>query len=403
MFQIFKDPKIDFMGKRNLWLAISIVLNVAALIIVPLRGLHLGIEFTGGTEIQVKYASTPDLGSIRSALTAAGFPNHIVTTIGAPSENEVYIRLGVRSEKVGEDVTQKVIEALRGQDARRAAGQVDLNVAGVDALESLLQGFPDITRDDAKVLAERISGKRKEVAVLRAVDDLSGLDKMTPQVLDYLKGHCFVGPFAIRSQSYIGPTVGRELVQKAAFAILGSLAAMLAYIGWRFQLRWGVAAVVALAHDTMVTLGLFSLSGKEMSLPVVAAFLTLVGYSVNDTVVVFDRIRENMKLRGGSDLPGLINLSINQTLSRTILTSGLTWIVVLALLFFGGEALNPFSFVMTVGIVVGTYSSIYIASPILVIWQQFLDRRKGVRRTSTPPAKAASEKKARKVRTTVAG
>lgn len=402
MFQIFKDPKIDFMGKRHLWVGISIVLNVLALVVLPIRGVHQGIEFTGGTELQVKYVQPPDLGAIRAALTSAGLPNHIVTTIGAPGENEVYIRLGVRSENVEEDLTQKVLEALRGGAAARA-GQVDLNVASKDVLETLLQGFPDITREDAKALSEGITERRKEKAVFRSPDELDGLEKATPEVLSYLKGHTFVGPFALRSQSYIGPTVGRELIRKAGLAVLGSLAAMLAYIGWRFQFRWGVAAVVALAHDTMLTLGLFSLSGKEMSLPVVAAFLTLVGYSVNDTVVVFDRIRENLKMRGGADLTEVINLSINQTLSRTILTSGLTWIVVVALLIFGGEALNPFSFVMTVGIVVGTYSSIYIASPILVIWQQFLDRRKGARKTpAPPPARGPSEKKARKVRTTAA-
>ena len=134
--------------------------------------------------------------------------------------------------------------------------------------------------------------------------------------------------------------------------------------------------MVALAHDTLITLGLFSLFGKEMSLPVVAAFLTLVGYSVNDTVVVFDRIRENLRIKRGQSLEQVINLSINQTLSRTIITSGLTWIVVVGLLVFGGSALNAFAFVLTIGVMVGTYSSIYIASPILVIWKRFVDSRK---------------------------
>ena len=179
----------------------------------------------------------------------------------------------------------------------------------------------------------------------------------------------------MRSQSYIGPAIGKELMQKAMFAILGSLIGMLIYIWIRFQLQWGFAAVVALTHDAVITLGLFSLFGKEMSLPVVAAFLTLIGYSVNDTVVVFDRIRENLRNRRGTDLIDIVNLSINQTLSRTIITSGLTWIVVFGLYLFGGEALKPFSFVLSVGVLVGTYSSIYVASPFLVMWQQFITRR----------------------------
>jgi preprotein translocase subunit SecF len=181
----------------------------------------------------------------------------------------------------------------------------------------------------------------------------------------------------VRSQSYIGPTVGRELVNKALGAVIGSMAGMLIYIWIRFEFQWGLAAVIALVHDTIITLGLFSLFGYEMSLPVVAAFLTLVGYSVNDTVVIFDRIRENIRAKGGTvtSLPALINTSMNQTLSRTILTSFLTWIVCAFLFALGGPALRDFSFVMVVGIVVGTYSSIYIAAPFLVVWQEWLGAR----------------------------
>ena len=401
MFEILKDTKIDFMGRRRTWMGISVFLVAASLIILPIRGMNLGIEFTGGAEVQVKYADPPDLGQVRAALKSAGLSSNLVTTIGDPKENELYIRLGSEAAQTKErDLTRSLTEALRAAAGWAGSeGRVDLNVADATTLEQLLQGFPDITRADAEVLSERIAAERREVAVFRSLDALSGLDKMTPQVMEYLRARTALGPFAIRSQSYIGPTIGRELLQKAFWAILGSLLGMLAYIGFRFQFRWGVAAVVALVHDTIVTLGFFSVFGKEMSLPVVAAFLTLVGYSVNDTVVVFDRIRENVRMRGAADLSAIINLSINQTLSRTILTSGLTWMVVLALFLFAGEPLNPFSFVLAIGIVVGTYSSIFIASPILVLWQQFLDRRKGARRGSSPSPKASPEKKARKVRT----
>jgi preprotein translocase subunit SecF len=258
-------------------------------------------------------------------------------------------------------------------------------------VRTLLESSPDLAREDAKAIAAGVIEARKEKAIFRAVEDLAGAPGMKPAAMELLRKRAFTGPFAVRSESYIGPAIGRELVRKAVLAILGSLAGMLVYIWFRFEFQWGLAAVVALIHDTAVSLLLFSLSGYEMSLPVVAAFLTLVGYSTNDTVVVFDRIRENLKLRGGDDLIGIINDSINQTLSRTIITSGLTWIVVVALLVLGGEALRPFSFVMTVGIVVGTYSSIYIASPILVVWRHYFKSKGKFARSGSRPG-------ARKVR-----
>jgi preprotein translocase subunit SecF len=209
---------------------------------------------------------------------------------------------------------------------------------------------------------------------------------MTPEVMTFLQGKAFTGPFAFRSQSYIGPTIGAELVRKAITAIVLSMIGMLIYIAFRFQIEMGIGAVVALIHDTIITLGIFALFGKEMSLPVVAAFLTLVGYSTNDTVVIFDRIRENLKNHPGADLITTINHSVNQTLSRTILTSGLTWMTVTSLWLFGGEPLEPFAFVMVVGIIVGTYSSVYIASPYVLLWQGWRARRKAAAKSATAPA-----------------
>jgi preprotein translocase subunit SecF len=186
-------------------------------------------------------------------------------------------------------------------------------------------------------------------------------------------------------------------MRSALGAIIGSLLGMLAYIWWRFQLRWGFAAVVALAHDTLITLGLFSIIGLEMSLPVVAAFLTLVGYSVNDTVVVLDRVRENLRIRAARGLRATVNLSINQTLSRTAITSGSTFAVVFALLLFGGSALKSFSFVLSIGVLVGTYSSIFVAAPLLVIWSE---RRRSKALVEEPEAAPQPRpRKARKIPT----
>lgn len=394
MLQIFKNPNVDFMGKRHIWVGASIVAIVAAAIIVPVHGIKMGIEFTGGTEVQVKYAAKPDLGSIRSELNAAGFTNHLVTTIGKPEENEVYIRLGLTSATKEENLTPRVVAALRSQDVKQqlASGQIDLNVADEPTLRTLLESSADLAKEDADKIAASIAAARKERAIFRSVDDVSGVAGMRPEAMSLLKKRTFTGPFAVRGESYIGPAIGKELIQKAIFAVIGSLAGMLVYIWFRFEFQWGLGAVVALIHDTCVSLLLFSLSGYEMSLPVVAAFLTLIGYSTNDTVVVFDRIRENLKTRGGAeDLTPVINDSINQTLSRTIITSGLTWIVVVALFVLGGEALRPFAFVMTAGIIVGTYSSIYIASPILVVWRHYF-KAKGKLTGAAPAGKPAAKK-----------
>jgi preprotein translocase subunit SecF len=380
-----------------------VALVVASIAVLAVKGINWGIEFRGGTEIQVKYTSTPDLTAIRTALAQGGIPSPHVTTIGDPEESEVYIRLADTGEEGrGANLTPRIKELLRPpQDAQKLAeGALDLNEADEAALASLLQVAPGLTPDAGAALAAQISERRKDRGVLRGVSDVADVPGMSPDVLRYLEGRTFAGRFAIRSQSYIGPTIGKELVRKATFAILGSLAGMLVYIWFRFQLDMGIAAVVALIHDTIVTLGLFSLFEKEMSLPVVAAFLTLIGYSVNDTVVIFDRIRENLKNRApGTSMDRLINDSVNQTLSRTILTSLLTWLVVLSLFFYGGEALNPFSFVLAVGIVVGSYSTIYIASPVLVAWQRWMARRAaGKPGKGTPSAAAGGAKRATKVR-----
>ena len=192
-------------------------------------------------------------------------------------------------------------------------------------------------------------------------------------------------PFTVYGVQVVGPTVGRQLEKQAALATLYSLLGMLIYLWFRFQLIYGVAAVVACFHDTLITVGAFALTNQELSLTVIAAILTLVGYSMNDTIVVFDRIRENLRLSRREALPNLVNRSINQTLSRTVLTSGLTFLTVLSLYIFGGQVLKGFSFALVVGILIGTYSSIAVASPMLVAWQEW--RAKKGRAVALPAAK----------------
>ncbi len=391
--RLFADTRIDFMGLSRVCVTASALLMLVSVVVVAVRGLNLGIEFTGGTEIQVRYAERPDVAAVRAKLAAAGMSSQAVTTIGRPEDNEIYIRIGsgTSAEAGTADPTTAALQALRGP----AGDRPDVNLADEKQVAALLANAPGVSAEQAGQIAKRVLEARRERAIFRSVDDLAPLEGMTPQALEHLKQQATVGPLALRSQSYIGPAVGKELVQKAVLAILGSLAGMLVYIWFRFEFEWGLAAVIALVHDTLITLGFVSLFQMEVSLPVVAAFLTLIGYSVNDTVVIFDRIRENLGGQRAQDLRPLINQSVNQTLSRTVITSGLTWLVVVSLLIFGGPPLRPFSFVLTVGIIVGSYSTIYVASPILVLWRTMLARRRGTQDGARP---APAERRTRKVR-----
>jgi preprotein translocase subunit SecF len=381
VFRLIKTTKFDFMSQRKVSLTLSAIVVVAAIAILAVHGLNKGIEFTGGTTLQVKFVEAPDVAAIRGALSDVGLSGQQVTTIGEAAAHEVVIRLPATGD-TNSDETQGLLalDAVRDMLGVENHPESDLNVVGSATLATSV-GSQD--------LADAILERRKEKAIFSSFDELNDVPGMTAVALASLKSGMELGPLSLRKRSYVGPAVGEQLVQKTLYAIVGSLVGMLLYIWIRFQLQWGFAAVVALAHDTVITLGLFSIFNQEMSLPVVAAFLTLVGYSVNDTVVVFDRIRENLRTRGSESIEATVNKSINQTLSRTIITSGLTWVVVLALLVFGGAALKPFAFVLSVGVVVGTYSSIYVASPFLVIWTEFLAKRRRATATKVPASTAS--------------
>jgi preprotein translocase subunit SecF len=209
--------------------------------------------------------------------------------------------------------------------------------------------------------------------------------------LAVIKQQCYAGVFSIRQVEIVGPRIGADLRHQAILVVLYALAAMLVYIAFRFEWIYGVAAVLAVFHDTIITIGLFSIFNKPIDLTVLAALLTLVGYSMNDTIVVFDRIRENLKLQRRGSFRDLVNSSINQTLSRTVLTSGLTLLTALSLYLFGGQVLNGFSFALVVGIIIGTYSSIFIASPILIFWTDFSDQRKRSARSAPASSRSAAK------------
>jgi preprotein translocase subunit SecF len=379
--EFFRNTNIDFLGKKWFFLAFSLIFSVAGVLsILFWHHIPLGVDFKGGTIVQVKFTSAPNADQIRSLMDKAGLHDTRIQTYGPAANNEVLISLPQTetSEAALDRGKLTIIRALAG-DA--PGGKPDLNNTGAATLAgSLLEKDPLHLGTDAPQrytqVAQAIVGQRIKLGwVLTSFDQLKGV---APEaVLQQIQSDFYLSNFGVRDVQIVGPQVGAQLRRQALLATLYSLAGMLVYLAFRFELIYGVAAVVACFHDTLITVGAFSLFNKEISLTVIAAILTLVGYSMNDTIVVFDRIRENLKLLRRDKLDDIVNKSINQTLSRTILTSGLTFLTVLSLFLFGGEVLHGFSFALVIGILIGTYSSIAVAAPMLVAYQNWRAARSG--------------------------
>jgi preprotein translocase subunit SecF len=303
---IKQDINFDFIGKARLAGILSVVLIlISAVSMIVKGGPKYGIDFAGGTLIQVQFTKQMDVAKIRDIISKIDLSGSSVQPFGDKAENEYLISIN----RITED----------------------------------LKGF---------------SGKVKDI-----FDESFGAET-----------------FEIRRVEMVGPKVGADLRQKGFMAVICSLLGMLVYIWWRFEFKFGVGAIIALTHDVIITLGALSLANKAIDLPIIAAILTVVGYSVNDTIVVSDRIRENRRRMGREKLTKVINISINQTLSRTIITSLTTLLVVVALFIFGGGVIHDFAFTLMVGVIVGTYSSVFIASPLLILWEKILHDSKSQRK-----------------------
>jgi len=374
--EFFRNPNIDFLGKKWYFLAFSLVFSVAGILSMLFwHGIPLGVDFRGGTLVYVKFSHAPDDNAIRAALDRVGLHNAKIQRYGPLTNNEVLVDLDVQetSEAALDKGKAQIINAL---ETNAPAGKVDLNNSSSSTIKNfLLEKDPLHLGTDADArytaIAQAIVDYRDKTkgGVLHSLDELKVV--ADPPVVASLQEGYYLSDFGVRNVEIVGPQVGKQLQTQAKLAVLYSLAGMLVYLGVRFEWIYGVAAVVTVFHDTLITVGAFSLTNKPISLTVVAAILTLVGYSNNDTIVVFDRIRENIKLMRREKLADIVNRSINQTLSRTILTAGLTFLTVLALYLFGGEVLHGFSFALVIGILIGTYSSIAIAAPILVAYQEW--------------------------------
>jgi preprotein translocase subunit SecF len=330
MLEILKNPNFDFLGKARYFIGASLLVILAGLAYMFSQHIYLGsnakgygVEFSGGTQLIVKFTSPPQVDRVRTAVNAVD-NGAVIQAFGKPADNTVLIRLAGTDTAVGTTTEEAGGELTKGAQAVRQA---------------LATGY-------------------SENAVLEA------------------------------SAEVVGPVVGAELRRKAVMLTLFGLVFQLIYIGIRFKgAIWGAAATIAVFHDVLVTLAFLAFFRYEITLNVIAALLTLVGYSVNDTIVIFDRARENLRHKRKESLRQILNESLNQTLTRTLISNGTTFLAVLGLFLFGGEVLRGFGFTMVVGIIVGTYSTIYIASPIVIWWQQRHPSATGSRTAST--AKAA--------------
>ena len=379
--QIFKDTNFDFLGKKWPFIIASLVLTAAGIgSLVYKGGPQYGIDFRGGALMDVSFAGNPPVEKIRTALSRRISGEITVQNSG----NDVLIGTELKSDQELAAARAAMISTLEATfgGSGVAEGKLDFSNSGTPTLmdrlrDPLIRNGVALSDPQLQELVGRLVDYRNHnrSGLVANFSELSAAGA-SPQVIETLKQECYLAPFHIGRVEIVGPKVGGELRRQAVLATLYALAGMLVYIGFRFEWIYGVAAVIAVFHDTIITIGLFSLFHKEITLTVIAALLTLVGYSMNDTIVVFDRIRENLKILRREKLDSLINKSINQTLSRTILTSGLTFLTVLALFVFGGEVLHGFAFALVVGIIIGTYSSIFIASPILVFWQDLMEKRK---------------------------
>ena len=397
--EFFRNTNIDFLGKKWYFLAFSLIFSVAGVCSMLFwHHIPLGVDFRGGTLVYVKYAHTPNPGAIHADLERAGLKNARVQPYDKAALNEVLIQLDIQetSEQALDKGKNQIIQALSGS---APAGKQDLNnSSSLTIANYLLEKDPLHLGADANprytAMARAIVEYRDKQrgGVLGSMDELKGVADAA--VLASLQDNFFLSDYGVRNVEIVGPQVGQQLRKQAILATLYSLLGMLVYLAFRFEWIYGVAAVLTVFHDTLITVGAFSLLNWEISLTVIAAILTLVGYSNNDTIVVFDRIRENIKLLRRDRLADIVNKSINQTLSRTILTAGLTFLTVLALFLFGGEVLKGFSFALVIGILIGTYSSIAIAAPILVAYQDWRGGR-GQRPMATPARSGNGQERAK--------
>ena len=383
--QIFNKPNFKFMKYKFIAIGISaVIISIGLINIFAGKGLNTGVDFAGGTLVQIRFKSVFPIEELRQSLGDAGLGSSKIQEVER-GEREYIVRTMLPEDALDQELEahvlmgNRVVEALKTQEdqADIDSGLQDINTIERNALRNLIaDSFPE----QAETAADTIINLRQSAELKGIIENFDQLQQagVDTQVLDALKNKTFLGSMTIKRRVTVGPQVGQELRQKATQATVWALIGMLIYIGIRFKFAYGVAAILTLAHDILVTIGIFSLTNREINLPVIAGIMTIVGYSLNDTIVIFDRVRDNLKTLRKLDFPNLLDTSINQTLSRTVITSGTTMLTVVTLFIFGGEVINDFAFTMIIGVMTGTYSSIYMSCSMLTFWKKIFKPKKGL-------------------------
>lgn len=388
-----KDPDFKFMNKKYIAFIFSGIIIAAGIFTFYTKGFNLGIDFTGGTMVEVSFKENLSVGDLRTSLGKVGLGKSEITRVGK-GENKFFIKTiqsldekgdeGLEASEEGQDLSrhEKITNLIRETfipDANKemlSEGKIDLNNSSVKKITDFIAS-QGISHDIALEGAEKIDDLKKQTSggLILSLDEIKSLD-LKKRVLTVLEEKTFLGNFTFLSNDFVGSQVGYKLRQQTTLATIWALLGMLTYIGFRFRFIFGIAAVITLFHDILIALSFILFFNVEFSLQVVAAILTIVGYSLNDTIVIFDRVRDNLKLMRKNNAENILDRSINQTLSRTIVTSGTTLATVLSLFFLGGEVIHAFSFTLIVGVITGTYSSIFQSCVWLKIWErQFIGKK----------------------------
>ena len=377
--RFFGETHINFVGTRRKAFILSGALIIAGLISLIVKGgPSLSIDFEGGTLIQVRFDKAVPIDELRKVIDETGYHGGEIQQFGA--HNEYLIK--VKKINEADYAASKLVSVLKSAYPNKTWNVVAEKEIPPDLSKKIEGGTMIKVETDSFPPLEEVKVRLKEHGLGLQAATMEGSNRcafrlpflgVESKVAEKIKAELMKEfpdrKIDIRRTETVGPKIGEELKSKAWAAIIISMIGILIYISWRFEFKFAVGAIVALIHDVTITVGIFSILNKELSLAIIAALLTIVGYSLNDTIVVFDRIRENFSLRRRESYENMVNISINESLSRTIITSLTTIIVILFLLFMGGEVIHDFAFALFVGVVVGTYSSVYVASPILIEWQ----------------------------------
>ena len=366
MYLIKPGTKIDFVAGRRIAAVFSVIMVSASLVLFFVKGPNWGIDFTGGTEVHLKFNESVQIGEVRTALTQLDLGSDAVQQIGTDEEGEYVIR--IQDPEFGTAETRANVEsALKSSFGEGWIDETDFT-AEVGARLTVRYTGDKVTIDDVQAAVDGIPGAK----AAPALDDnvvYVNLPGLASQIGGKLRGSLPDRDFKVLQVDSVGPKVGGELRRQGFIAIVATLALILVYVGFRFELAFAPGAVLALFHDVSVVVGIFTLTGHEFNLPMIGALLTIIGYSLNDTIVIYDRIRENMSRYRRKDTPALINTSINETLGRTLATSITTGCAMMAFLTLGGPVIETFALAILMGVIFGTYSTVWVASPTILVME----------------------------------